>query len=198
MAIARWGAAISVIGILLGSALILTVPQFIHAEAAFGQTYNSRNGFTVVQPQGWNIFTQEFTAMKGGKVETVFITQTTDLVSRTTKYFSMVSGSPDSVFGLNKKVVDRLSRDEMVDFIIDQETNLNIDYKVTKTSTKGEGENKVYMIEANYAVPGYRAFRSERIQFKNGKAYWWSTMYLGPFANYATTLQGISDSVTFQ
>ncbi len=179
----------------------LAVALLFGGQVVYGEVtnaYTSPNGYVVFAPTGWKIFNREYTAFRGGKEEDVYVTQETDLFSRTTKYVVISSGSPEAIFGLSTKVISRISKDELVDFYIDQATNGHIDYKVTKATTKGEGDAKVYLIEANYSVPGYRQFSNTSIAFKNGKAFVTSAVYLGTFSNYAPTLQAIADSVTIR
>jgi hypothetical protein len=178
----------------LGTAFLLGAQV---ANGDITNAYSSPNGYVVYAPVGWKIYTKQFSAFRG-KEEVVYVTQETDLLSRTTKYLAISSGSPEAVFGLSTKVLDRISKDELVDFYIDQETNGRVDYKVTKTSIKGTGDAKTYVIEANYAVPGYRQFENTSITFRNGKAYILSSIYLNTFSNFAPTLQTVADSIIFQ
>ena len=168
------------------------------ASAQVTNAYTSPNGYVIFGPTGWNIYQSEYNTLSGEKEERVIVTQDTDITSRTTKYVAVYSGSSQAVFGLRKAVLDQITKDELVDFYIDQAKNSHIDYHVTKTITKGEGNSKVYVIEANFAVPGHRAFTTTLISFKGDTAYFRQSFYLGSFSNYAQILQGVLDGVIFQ
>jgi hypothetical protein len=156
-----------------------------------GAKYN----YVVNIPPNWNSYDTEFTALKGGTVHRLLLTQYTDLVSRPIKYFTMQVGSPSSVFGVNKKVVENVTKEQLVDFYIDQLNNSSIDLIVTKTYTKDDGGNKVYTMEGSYAVPGYRSMIKIYFEFKNDRVYIWQYSYLDAFPNFAPTLQQTADSV---
>jgi hypothetical protein len=183
--------------LLLILTVLVTLPFHVFGQSAqTDSSYNNNaNGYVVFVPANWNKIESEYTALKGGTVNRVILIQTTDIVSRPTKYFLMLSGKPGSIFGLSDSVVQRVTQDQLVNFYIDQYENSSIDYQVSKTYTTGTGENKVYVIEASEAAPGYRAFSVTHIQFKKGKVYVWYMWYLSTFSTYAPLLQKISDSV---
>src|SRR5262249_37951024 len=150
--------------------LLLLAPLIANGQLMSDNGYSSpQYGFVLKIPPGWNKYEKEITTLTGGTVDRLFVTQTTDLVSRPTKSFFMFVGAPEAIFGVSKTVAQKVSHDELVDFYIDQEVNSSIDFVVTKTYTKGTGPEKVYVIEANYAVPGYRAFNKTYVEFKNDK-----------------------------
>ncbi len=176
--------------------LFAATPYAMRAQTVTGVANYGGNGFALTIPQNWVKSEREFSA-KGVTGKRLTIYQTNDATSRTTKYFSMVSGAPEAVFGLRKKVVDRVTREQLVDLLIDQEANANIDYIVTKTSVKGAGETRIYVIEANHSVPGYRMNTVTNVSFRKGVAYVWTYGYLNTFSFVEPTLRGISDSVVF-
>lgn len=160
------------------------------------QLFNgAKSGYTLKVPTNWNTYESEYTTLKGGKISRVLLTQITDLVSRPTKYFLMSVGTPEAIFGVNNKVIQRVNNDQLVDFYIDQMVNSSVDYRVANTRTVGSGADKIYVIDASYAVPGNRFITKVYFQFKNGKTYLWSLTYRDSFANYAPTLQSVADSV---
>ena len=175
----------------------LSMPVVATAQSLVpSQSANTGNDFSVNVPQGWDKYEISHTSFRGGKVTETYVTQTTDLVSRTTKYFLMDIGTAPAIFGLRDSVVRRLSHEQLVDFLIDQMNDSLIDYKVTKTYTSGEGVEKLYVIEANSAVPGFRQLTKTYIRFKQDRVFFWQVVYLDAFASYASTLQSIADSVT--
>ena len=182
---------------ILGLLLIVTQVSFTDAQSIQDTSLysNGKYGYMLTVPLNWNKYESEYTSLSGGSVNRLFLTQQTDLVSRPTKFFVMYVGTPESIFGLNKKVVQRVSRDQLVDFYIDQAVNSSVDFRIVKTYTKGEGDSKVYVIEANAAEPGFRALSTSYIQFKNDKVYIWISSYLDSFAVYAPTLQSVVNSV---
>lgn len=158
--------------------------------------FDSKYGFTVTIPKYWSDFEAEYSALKGGQIRDVYITQQSDIASRRTKFFSMQAGAPSSIFGLSNKVVQQVSKEEMVDFYISQLFNGVIGYNILKTYTKGTGDKKIYVIEGSYLEYGpYKVMRSDYFQFKGDKAYHWAYAYFETNASYAPTLQAISDSV---
>lgn len=159
--------------------------------------YNdSEYGFTLTIPKYWVDFEWEHSALKGGKIREVQITQQNDLTSRATKFFRMEAGSPSAIFGLSNKVIQKISKEEMVDFYISQLFNGVVAYNISKTYTKGTGDKKIYVIEGSYREYGpYKAMRNDYFQFKGEKAYHWVTSYFTMSANHAATLDAISDSI---
>lgn len=182
----------------LFSLLVSILPFFAAAQSLTGMPLYNNNvyGYSVMLPSNWTPFEKKHTALKGGIVDEVLITQETDLASRPIKVFEVNAGPSESVFGLKSAVVEKLSRDELVDFYIDQLSHSLIDFRVTDTHTTGTGDGKVYAISANYAVPGFRAIATINVQFKNGRVYIWTAEYLNQFPQYATTLKAMSESMT--
>ncbi len=173
-------------------------PFFINAQSLDGGKIYSdaENKLSLAVPKNWASHESEYTALRGSKVKEVAVTQYSDLVSRTAKYFLLETGSPEAIFGLSSKVVGRVSREQMLDFYIDQNSNFLIDFNVTKFYTNGADENKIYIIEAEHLVPGpYKVVTTDYFQFKNGKVYHWWISYFATHSNYASTLRSIAGSV---
>gem|GEM_PF-4020056 len=177
---------------------LLLVPSFAVGQSlSIDTTYRSAdNSFSFLVPKNWSSYAYNFTALKGGKVEQVVVTQQIDTGSRTVKYFLLEAGSPASIFGLNSKVVEKLSHEQLLDFYIDQFDSSTVNLKIGKTYTTGEGEKKIYTFESTYTLSGpYTVIAVHSFQFKDGKVYHWFTRCFSTHSIFLPTLQQISDSV---
>lgn len=182
----------------LGLAIVyLTSPLTAQSATTIDTSYtNSKYKYAVTYvPKGWSYYESEYKTLKGSMEHKLLITQPGDLISRPTKAFLLYAGSPEAVFGLHSKVIQKVSREHLIDFYIDQTYNSSIDYVVTKAYTTGEGDAKTYTVEATYLLAGpYTVITTSRFRFKNDLVYHWSTHYFTTHSEYAKTLEAIAGS----
>ncbi len=160
-------------------------------------TYRDKDfAFTITIPKNWADIKKEYTAMKGGKVRSIYITQQSDITSRRTKYFLIEVGTPSSIFGLSNKVIEKVDKDELIDLYISQMYNGVIGYSVSKAYIKQNGAKKIYVVDGSYMEPGsHRVLISDYFQFENDRVYHWSINYFSNYSQHLPTLQKIADSI---
>ncbi len=157
---------------------------------------NSAYLYTLLVPKDWVSFERTYTTFKGEQLNSVVVTQQTDISSRRTKYFFLRVGTPGAVFGLSPKVVQKLSQEQMVDFYIDNLSEGLIGFSVLKTEVKNEPTGKKFVVEYTAIEPGPYIIRGfDSFIFKNGNVYHRSVSYFSTHATYAGTLQSIADSL---
>lgn len=181
--------------------LLIAAPLFALADASKATSedtvyYNGNLSYSFAFPRNWKQQGYEHKSSKaGGTYRIDYILRDSDFYSRVARAFTAKAGPVAAVFDLNPAITARLSDSDLVNFYIDQLSYGLIDYAVKSVAMEDLHGTAVYRIDAQYTVPGpYTVTQTDRIAFKGGNVYIWSTSYFNSFSADAPALVHMADT----